>query len=97
MQLLGWIRDIRPRTGMRTRTARVQRRVVGSDPVGHVGDSSAVGLVTPAIRIPATCDHCQQPILRLGRLWVHDRRVYDERCIVASRYTGTVAEPKEAP
>lgn len=45
--------------------------------------------------VTTRCTHCHEPILRFGQLWVHDRRVYDERCIVASRYTGTFAEPKE--
>lgn len=53
-------------------------------------------MTRPAPRTRTVCKHCGQPILRLGLLWVHDRSVYDERCIVASRYTGTVAEPKAA-
>lgn len=57
-------------------------------------------LVTrPAPRPRPTCVHCGEPIVQFGRMWMHSlsRHKVESRCIVASRYTGTTAEPKEAP
>jgi len=52
-------------------------------------------MTRPAPRAIHTCIHCQQPIVRCGRGWVHDLPGRDWECIVDSAYTGTHAEPEE--
>lgn len=50
-------------------------------------------MTRPTPRPRTRCDHCGEPIVRMGRIWMHDGRYLRPKCIVNSHETGTTAEP----
>ena len=52
-------------------------------------------MTRPAPRPRPRCANCGEPVVRMGRLWMHDGRYLRPTCIVESRETGTVAEPRK--
>lgn len=54
-------------------------------------------MTRPAPRTVVRCTHCTLPILRQGRLWVHDTPRRNLECLIDSQPAGTYAQPEETP